>query len=107
MLRERGNGDRQVIAHHEAGHAAVARALGRPVAESQSLGSACWWTPIHIIAGQGQKQTCQLARTLIANKADLTAFDNMGRDWKMHWQHGSEMRAILEEASLRDPKGNV
>jgi ATP-dependent Zn protease len=32
MLRERDNGDRQVIAHHEAGHAAVARALGRPVA---------------------------------------------------------------------------
>ena len=30
MLRERSNGDRQVIAHHEAGHAAVARALGRP-----------------------------------------------------------------------------
>ncbi len=31
MLRERDNGDRQAIAHHEAGHAVVARALGRPV----------------------------------------------------------------------------
>jgi hypothetical protein len=27
MLRERDNGDRQVIAHHEAGHAAVAGAI--------------------------------------------------------------------------------
>lgn len=54
------------------------------------------WTPIHIIAMQGQKEACDLARLLIAHGADLTATDTMGFDWKMHWQNGTEIRRVLE-----------
>jgi hypothetical protein len=51
MLRERSNGDRQVIAHHEAGHAAVARDLGRPVAVvRQHVGATARGCPLGITA---------------------------------------------------------
>jgi len=59
------------------------------------------WTPIHMIAMQGQKEACQLAQLLIAHGADLTALDNSGMDWRMHWQHGTEIRRVLETASIR------
>lgn len=56
------------------------------------------WTPIHMIAMQGQKEATQLAKGLIALGADLTAVDKYGADWKMHWQHGTEIRDVLEAA---------
>jgi hypothetical protein len=55
------------------------------------------WTPIHIIAMQGQKEARSLARLLIAHGADLTATDRMGFDWKMHWKHGIEIRREQEQ----------
>jgi hypothetical protein len=59
------------------------------------------WTPIHLIAMQGQKESVELAKVLIAHGADLAAIDNHGADWKIHWQHGQEIRDVLEDASRR------
>ena len=55
-------------------------------------------TPIHIIARHGQKEACDLARLLIAHGADLMATDTVGLNWRMHWQHGIEIRRVLERS---------
>jgi hypothetical protein len=57
------------------------------------------WTPLHFIAINGQAQTVELAKVLIAHGLDLTAVDNQGRDWKLYWQHGKEIYDLLENAS--------
>jgi hypothetical protein len=61
------------------------------------------WTPIHMVAMQGQKEAVDVASVLIAGGADLNAVDNQGNDWKDHWQHGKEIRNILEHAVAREP----
>jgi hypothetical protein len=61
------------------------------------------WTPIHMIAMQGQKEGADVARILIEGGADLKAIDNQGNDWKIHWQHGKEIRDILERAETTKP----
>jgi hypothetical protein len=59
------------------------------------------WTPIHMIAMQGQKEACELARILIAHGADVNATANDGiSDWGIFWQHGHEIYEILSAASL-------
>ncbi|MGB9367582.1 MAG: ankyrin repeat domain-containing protein [Xanthobacteraceae bacterium] len=60
------------------------------------------WTPVHLIAMQGQKEACELARILIAHGADVNATANDGiSDWEIFWQHGDEIREIFSAASLR------
>jgi hypothetical protein len=60
------------------------------------------WTPIHMIAMQGQKEACELATLLIAHGADVNATANDGiSDWRLFWQHGDEIREILSAASLK------
>jgi hypothetical protein len=56
------------------------------------------WTPIIMIAMNGQKELVPLARILIAHGADVRAIDNHGMDWRLHWQHGQEIKAALEAA---------
>ena len=82
-------------------HAAMAAELLKAGADVNCR-TVLGWTPIHLLAMQGQKQACELAKVLIAHGADLTAVDKMGADWRMHWQHGDEIRAVLEEASKRN-----
>jgi hypothetical protein len=58
-------------------------------------------TPLHFIAMQGQAQTVELAKVLIAHGLDLTAVDNLKRGWKDYCQHGKEIYDLLEDASKR------
>jgi Ankyrin repeats (3 copies) len=56
------------------------------------------WTPLIIIAIEGQKETVPLAKLLIKHGADVAAVDKDGADWSLFWQHGEEIRAILNAA---------
>jgi hypothetical protein len=56
------------------------------------------WTPLHFIAMQGQAQAVELAKVLIEHGLDLTAVDDRGSGWKMHWQHGKEIYDLFELA---------
>ena len=56
------------------------------------------WTPLIIIAMQGQKQAVSLAMILIEHGADVGAVDKNGLDWTYHWQHGEEIRRVLDAA---------
>lgn len=58
------------------------------------------WTPIHMIAMQGQKEECELAKVLIAHGADVNATANDGSDWRTFWQHGNEIGKILSAHSV-------
>ena len=59
------------------------------------------WTPIHILAMQGQKEAADVARILVEGGADLKATDDRGVGWKLYWQHGEEIRDIFERAETR------
>jgi len=56
------------------------------------------WTPLIIIAMQGQKEAVSLAKILIEHNADVGAVDKHGWDWSLHWQHGEEIQAVLDAA---------
>jgi ankyrin repeat protein len=56
------------------------------------------WTPLHLIAMQGQAQAVELAKVLIAHRPDLMAVDDQGLGWKDNWQHGKEIYDLLEDA---------
>jgi len=59
------------------------------------------WTPLHLIAMQGQAQAVELAKVLIAHRPDLMAVDDQGLGWKDNWQHGKEIYDLLGDASKR------
>ena len=60
------------------------------------------WTPIHLVAIQGRKEACELARILIAHGADVNATANDGiTNWRMLWKNGHEIRELLSAASPR------
>jgi hypothetical protein len=56
------------------------------------------WTPIILIAMHGQKEAISLAKILIDHGADVGAVDKYGYDWQLYWQHGKEIRTLLDAA---------
>lgn len=56
------------------------------------------WTPLIIIAIEGHKEAGPLAKLLVEHGADVGAVDENGADWSIFWQHGEEIRAILNAA---------
>jgi hypothetical protein len=56
------------------------------------------WTPLMLIAMHGQKEAVSLTKTLIGLGADVGAVDKHGCDWTFHWQHGEEIRSVLDAA---------
>jgi hypothetical protein len=62
------------------------------------------WTPVHIIAMTGQDEASDLLRLLIAHGADVGAVDHQGLDWRFYWQHGQEIRFILDSAMTQAQK---
>lgn len=56
------------------------------------------WTPLMLIAMHGQKEAVSLTKTLIGLGGDVGAVDKHGCDWTFHWQHGEEIRTVLDAA---------
>jgi hypothetical protein len=56
------------------------------------------WTPLIMIAIEGQKEAMPLATLLIEHGADVAAVDDQGCDWRHFWQHGKEIAALLNAA---------
>jgi hypothetical protein len=56
------------------------------------------WTPLIMIATGGEKEAVSLTKILIDHGADVGAVDKHGCDWQIYWQHGEEIRAVLDVA---------
>jgi ankyrin repeat protein len=64
--------------------------------------TALGWTPLHLIAMNGQAESVGVAKVLLANGLDLKAVDNYGRGWEIYWQHGKEIYDLLKNAPAVD-----
>lgn len=80
-------------------HAQIAEELIANGADMNARFTGPDWTPIHIIAFHGTKESLGVAKCLIQHGADLGATDKLGADWRLIWQHGHEIWELLSRHS--------
>ena len=56
------------------------------------------WTPLHLIAINGAKESIGVLEKLIAHRANPFAIADDGvSNWRMLWQHGKEIFDLLDQ----------
>jgi ankyrin repeat protein len=81
-------------------HAAVAELLLEAGADPNAR-DMVGQTPLHLIAMNGSAASLPVAQVLLKHGADVAARSDIGFDWSIYWQHGSEIRDLIRSHERR------